>query len=385
LGISDLSRYDTLVNGLMTQQAQLQQLTVEQATGTTLQQPSDDPIGTGQLLGINLDLSGITAYQKNATQVQTNMNTEDSVETTLQQLVGSAESIAQGASSEPVGSSARTQSVNQLNQLLQQVVDMANTQVGDNYIFGGTKSSAPPMQVTSGNAPAVLGASFAPTVATAAAGPTAAAGVYQLTTDGSGDVTLTNESDPSQTQTVTGVTNGTASISFGSLGVTVTAGTGFSVGALNAQTIAVGTGYAYAGDTTQTQVTVGVGETIPTNHTGDQVFGNSIAALQGTIAALGTGTQTDVNTAATQLSQAQTQVTAIQSDGGVTLQQLAGITSGQTTQQAALETQQGNIDAISQTQVAVQLLSVQNALEASYEATGRIATLSLANYLPATS
>jgi flagellar hook-associated protein 3 FlgL len=368
----------------MTQQTQLQQLTVEQTTGTTLQQPSDDPAGTSELLGINLDLSGITTYQKNASLVQTNMNTEDSVETSLQQLLGSAESIAQTAATEQPGSTARTQTISQLNQLLQQVVEMANTQVGDAYIFGGTKTATPPMQAT-GTAPAVLGTSFSSTVATAATGPTAAAGVYQLTTDGAGDVTLTNESNPSQTQTVTGVTNGTGSIAFGTLGVTVTAGTGFTVAGLNDQTIAVGTGYAYGGNTTQVTVTVGTGESIATNHTGDQVFANSIAALQGTIAALGTGDSTAVNTAATQLSQAQLGVTAIQSDGGVTLQQLASIGAAQTSQQTSLETQQSNIDAVSPTQVAIQLLSVQNALAASYEVTGRIATLSLTNYLPASS
>jgi flagellin-like hook-associated protein FlgL len=85
------------------------------------------------------------------------------------------------------------------------------------------------------------------------------------------------------------------------------------------------------------------------------------------------------------LSQAQLGVTAIQSDGGVTLQQLASISAAQTSQQTSLETQQSNIDAVSPTQVAIQLLSVQNALAASYEVTGRIATLSLTNYLPASS
>jgi len=383
LGISDLSRYDTLINGIMTQQAQLQQLTIEQTTGTTLQQPSDDPIGTSQLLGISAGLSGIKTYQTNASLVQTNMNTEDSVETSLGQLLGSAQSIAQAAGSAPAGTPTRTQAVAQLNQVLQQIIDLANTQVGSSYIFGGYKSGSPPMQATGGNTPAVLSTSFTSTVATASAGATAAPGVYQLTTDAAGDVTLTNESNPSQTQMVTGVTNGTASISFGTLGVTVTAGTGFTVAGLNNQTIAVATGYAYQGDTNRPQVTVGAGLTIQTNHTGDQVFGESIAALQGTIAALGTGSPTAVTTATTPLLQAQTQVLGIQSDGGVTLQRLAAITAAQTTQQGALETQQSNLDAISPAQVAIQMLSVQNALVSAYAATGRIATLSLANYLPA--
>jgi flagellar hook-associated protein 3 len=383
LGVSDLSRYDTLINGIMTQQTQLQQLALEQSTGTTLQKPSDDPVGTQQLLGISLDLAGIQAYQKNAAIVQTNMNTEDSTETTLGQLLASAKSIAQGVASSPVGDPARTGALTQLNQLLQQIVDLGNTQVGDSYIFGGYKSDSPPMQTTAGNVPAVLGTSFAGTVATAAAGASASAGVYRLTTDTSGNVTLTNESNPAQTQTVTGVTNGTASINFGTLGVTLTSGSGFTVAGLNGQTIAVATGYAYQGDTNRPQVTVDTGVTIQTNHTGDQVFGNSIAALQGTIAALTTGSSTAVSTAASQLSSAQTQVLTIQSDGGVALQQLAGITASQTSQQSALETQQNGIDAISQDQVAVQLLSVQNALQAAYAATGRIATLNLTNYLPA--
>jgi len=384
LGVSDLSRYDTLLNGIMTQQAQLQQLTVEQTTGTTLQQPSDDPVGTDQMLGIALNLSGISAFQKNGTLVQTNMNTEDSVETALQQLLGSAQSIAQSAASAQPGTATRTQVVSQLNQILQQVVSLANTQVGDTYIFSGYKSNTASIQSTGSAAPTVMGTSFGGTEGTATASPTAAAGVYQLTSDGAGNVTLTNESDPSQTETVTGVTNGTPSINFATLGVTVTAGSTFTVGGLNNQTIAVTTGLAYMGDTNRPQVTVDTGVTLPTNHTGDQVFGNSIASLQGTIAALTTGNSNDVTTATSQITQAENGVAQIQSDGGVTLQRLAGITAAQTQQQSALETQQSNIDAISPDQVAMQLLSVQTALESAYAATGRVATLSLANYLPAT-
>ena len=384
MGISDLSRYDTLVNGIMTQQTQLQQLLVEQGTGTTLQQPSDDPVGTGQLLGINLDMASITAFQKNAAIVQTNMNSEDSTETALGQLLSSAKSIAESLSPAPPGDPSRATAIAQLNQLLQQIVNLANTQVGDTYIFGGFKSSAPPMQATAGNAPAVLGTSMAQTEATASAGATTSAGVYQLTSDGAGNVTLTNESNPSQTETVSGVTNATPSINFAALGITVTSGSGFTVAGLNGQTIGVATGYAYQGDSNRPEVAVDTGVTLETNHTGDKVFANAIAALQDTIAALSNGTSTAVSTAAAQISQAQTQVLAVQSDGGVTLQQLQLAAQAQTARQSSLELQQSNLDAITPDQVAAQLLSVQNALQLAYAATGRVASLSLANYLPAT-
>ena len=313
------------------------------------------------------------------------MNTEDSVETSLGQLLQSAQTIAQGVGTEPVGSTSRNQAISELGNVLQQMVSLANTQVGDDYIFGGTNSGTPPVQSTGGNASTVLGTSLTTgNIATASSTATAATGVYQLTSDGAGDVTLTNTSDPSATQTVTGVTNGTASINFGTLGVTVTAGSNFTVAGLNGQTIAVGSGVAYGGNTTRPQVTVGVGDTIQTNHTGDQVFGNSIAALQATIAAVEGGTQGDVSNAANQLSTTQTQVLAIQSDGGVTLQQVSSIGTQQTAQQSALQTQQSNLDAVSQDQIAVQLLQVQNALEASFEITGRISSLNLTNYLPST-
>ncbi len=383
MGISDLSRYDTLVNGLMTQQAQLQQLALEQTTGTTLQKPSDDPVGTSQLLGISANLAGLTAYQKNVTLVQTNMNSEDSVETSLGQLLQTAHTIAQGAAAAAPGDPSRVTAINQLNQVLQQIVSLGNTQVGDNYIFGGYATGQPPFQTGTGTNSAVLGTSLSPTVATASVGAATPPGVYQLTSDASGNVTLTNESDPTQTQTVSGVTNGTASISFASLGVTVTAGANFSVAGLNGQTIGVASGFAYQGDTNRRQVTVDAGLSIPTNHTGDQVFGNSIASIQGTIAALQTGNSPAVSTAAGQIGQAQSQVLAIQSDGGITLQHLQSIQTDQTNREATLQTQQTGIDAVSPTEVAAQLLNLQTALQAAYAATGRIENLSLVNYLPA--
>ncbi len=381
MGISDLSRYQTLVNGIMTQDSQLQQLAGELATQRKLNQPSDDPQGTGQVINISFNQAAITQYQQNQAVVQTNLDTEDSVETAVNQMLASAQSSAASAANSQPGDSTRTSAITEINDLLQQVVDLANTQVGSNYVFGGLKTDQPPMQATPPGTAGLVGTSLSATDGAVTVGSGAEAGVYELTTDGAGDVTLTNQSDPTQSQTITGVTNGTTALNFSTLGVTIAAGTGFTVAALNKQTIAVASGLSYQGDTNRPQALIGSGQTVSTNHTGDQIFGNTIAALQGTLQALQTGTSDTISSATTQLESTQTQVLGLQSETGVTLQTMQNTASTQSTQAASLSTQQGNIENINTAQVATQLLTAQTALSAAYEATSRVLGLSLANYL----
>lgn len=386
--ISNLGRQQQVLRDLQAQLTQLQTAQQQQATGKRVTRPSDDPAATAEILRTTAGLSAIAQFRKNAAAVRTQLGAEDAVATSLQQILTSAKNIAVGAAGSATGTSIRQMALNQLNLLIEQVRDLGNTQVGTAYIFGGQQTDAPPFQTTSTSTAAVAATTLSPTDATVAVGG-AAAGVYQLTNDASapGSVTLTNTSDPTQTQTITGVTGATTSLSFGALGITLTLGSGWApatattAGSLDGKTIAVTNGITYQGDTNQRTIETDAGATAPANHTGAQLFGNVLASLQALAAQIQNGTSTGVNTALDPVDHAQTQVLGLQAETGGILKHLDDVGAALTIRETTLVDRRRAAQDVDPTEAAIKLLNVQTSLQAAYAATARVMGFSLTDYL----
>ncbi len=385
--ISNMNQQQSLLRDLQARLVAMQEAQRQQATGKRIDQPSDDPAATAEVLRTTVDLSSIAQFRKNATAVRTNLSAEDAVETTLGQLLGDAKKVAIGAASALPTDPLRQSAITQLNLLISEVVDLGNTQVGGEYIFGGFRTDAPPFQKGAG--PAVTGSTVGSTEATVVLAGTAAPGVYQLANDVSapGSVTLTNSSDPTQTETITGVTAGTTSLAFATLGVTLNLGTGWSVatgtapGSLNGDTIAVANGISYLGDDNARQIEVDSGSQIVTNHSGGQLFGNALGALQALVQQLGSGTSAAVNGAVPTIDAAQQEALGLQTETGVILKQLDATSAAITSRETGLLNRRSTAQDVDPNQAAVQLLEAQNSLQAAYAATGRVLSLSLTDYL----
>jgi flagellar hook-associated protein 3 FlgL len=387
--VSNLSSQMQLLQSLQAKLADLQTAQQQQSTGNRVNRPSDDPAATAEILRTSSALGAIAQFRKNASVVQTSLNAEDAVETTLGKVLDAAKSVAIGAGSAAPSDPVRQAAITQITDLIRQVTDLGNTQVGTNYIFGGFKTGAPPFQTSTPAGGTFLGTTAAPAEATVTVAGTAAPGVYQLTNDPTapGSVTLTNLSDPTQTQTITGVTSGTTTLNFNTLGVSLSLGTGWSVatgvapGSLNGDTIAVGSGVTYQGDSNQRQVQVDGGTTITANHTGDQVFGNVIASLQALLGTLASGTTAQINSAVAVADTAQTQVLGLQAETGAILQQIDNIGTALTARETTLVDRKAAAQQVDPNEAAVRLLNAQNALQQAYAATGRVLSLSLTDYL----
>lgn len=386
--ISDLARQQQVLRDLQAQLSELQAAQQQQATGKRVTRPSDDPAATAEILRTTAGLSAIAQFRKNAAAVRTQLGAEDAVATSLQQILTAAKNIAVGAAGSAAGTSIRQTALTQLNLLIEQVKDLGNTQVGTAYIFGGHKTDAPPFQATASSTAAVAATTLSPTHATIAVAG-AAAGVYRLTNDVSapGSVTLTNLSDPTQTQTITGVTGATTSLNFGALGITLTLGSDWApataggAGSLDGHTIAVTNGIVYQGDTNQRTIETDAGSTVPANHTGAELFGNVLASLQALAAQIETGTSTAVNTALDPVDQAQTQVLGLQAETGGILEHLDDVGAALTVRETTLIDRRRAAEEVDPTEAAIKLLNVQTSLQAAYAATARVLGLSLTDYL----
>jgi flagellar hook-associated protein 3 FlgL len=132
-GISHLQRQET------TTQRQI-------SSGFRVQDASDSPSQTPELIGLGSALATSQAYQTNLARVQAETTSADAALSAAITLVESARSIAlQGASSTATDSD-RQNLANQAQSIQQQLISISNTTTEGRYIFGGDQDLSPPYQ-----------------------------------------------------------------------------------------------------------------------------------------------------------------------------------------------------------------------------------------------
>lgn len=128
--------------------ARLDKLNETISSGQKCNRPSDDPISSRVLLDIGDKLKAIDQYSSNIEKAtswlkftSTALNGMAGIINIAQKIVGTINT----GSSEP---GIRQSVHDQLVDLKKQIVDMANTQYGDQYIFAGANNTTPPFNNT---------------------------------------------------------------------------------------------------------------------------------------------------------------------------------------------------------------------------------------------
>ena len=114
-----------------------------QMKGTSLKRitrPSDDPIGNVETLNISSNQSDIKQYKRNINYALTQLSSTDKALEQLGDILLKAKEIAITQSSDFYGEGIRKNVSNEVNQLRNQALSIANKRVGQRFIFGGYKS-----------------------------------------------------------------------------------------------------------------------------------------------------------------------------------------------------------------------------------------------------
>jgi flagellar hook-associated protein 3 FlgL len=128
------------------QQEQINQLSQQISSGVTLSSPSDDPYDWAQAMNIN---QGLQEYNSILSGINFGTAWGKATESALSQLsdlVSQAQQIAISASS-TTGTTQSAALTSEVNGILQEAVSLANSQYGDQYIFGGTSTVSAPYSI----------------------------------------------------------------------------------------------------------------------------------------------------------------------------------------------------------------------------------------------
>jgi len=119
----------------------------EIASGQRITQPSDDPVAMARVLGLEAQKQGIQQFARNqgrAMQISQAIFGSLSGLKTISDRAGELGILGAGT----IGPDTYKAYAAEVNQLIEEAVQGGNTKLGSEYLFGGTKTDAPPFDVT---------------------------------------------------------------------------------------------------------------------------------------------------------------------------------------------------------------------------------------------
>ena len=146
--VTENIRFNTMVNNLFSAQSQYLEIMEKAATQKKVNRASDDPIAATKIIEIR---QGMAANE----QFKTNMNNADAwISATESKLSGAydllvdAQELALGQATATANASTRKIAAQSVQSLIDEMASLANSKLGDRYLFSGSRSDSEPFSTT---------------------------------------------------------------------------------------------------------------------------------------------------------------------------------------------------------------------------------------------
>ncbi len=114
------------------------------STGKRISDLSDDPVGLTQALNIKSALSNFDQLGRNITMGKSRLTATESAMSSVQELISDAKALCVQMASSNTGSAERISASESVENMLEEVISLANTELNGNYIFSGSKTDTVP-------------------------------------------------------------------------------------------------------------------------------------------------------------------------------------------------------------------------------------------------
>ncbi len=326
---------------IQSSQTNQDKLTQQLGTGDNILVPSDDVMGTVRSMDYRVDISSNGQYQTNINNATNNLNQTNTALTSISDTLTTISSLLGSVSS---GGAQGNQQVDasQASQLTNQLLDYANTKIGNDYMFSGFQTNTQPY----------------------------AAGTY----DYQGDTGLTNVLIGENTTMASNVP-GTDVLSYTQTSPYITQLSGGDTAT-----------YTNGGVTASGEPIVNVSITDANNNpVSNFSFSNAIQLTNMLSKAISNNDTTTIAALQYPLSQIQSQVNTAQADVGTRLSglqdQSTNLTQSTTNMQDSLST----IQDVDTATLGVEIQQANTALQALYSTSSQILPLSLFSFLQSSS
>ena len=376
--------------------------TEQLSTGLRVNQLSDDPSASANMVRSLAYSANVDQYTSNVSSVLPQMQSADSAISSVVTSLNSAVTLGTEGANGTETSANRQEVASQVQSILSSVIAQANTSFQGVYVFGGSDSTTPPFVSASTTYTSSQGSNASPLAATTAltAGSVttisdAATGETMTYQAAAGDTIATLQSAIASAVSAGTLSAGTSAtinangqLSIGTNSATAGIVVSSNDAVLGTMTAASGTevanAYAYVGSSGVNTVQVGDSMNVATNLPGNQLLTsgpNVIGALTNLITALQTGSTAQIGTATTAVFSGLTYVGQQRVPLDNTIGQLNDQESYLSQEKITLTTQQTSLVWISTADAATNLSQAQLDNSTVLAAAAKIMPQTLLQYL----
>lgn len=134
---------NNMLRNLNTSYNNMSKLQEQMNSGSKISRPSDDPVVAVKGMGYRVDLNKVEQYSRNLNDAHSWLDTTDeALDQVGTSLIRVQELITQAANDSNTDDDRKKIQV-EIGQIQQQMRDIANTKIGENYIFSGTHTDKP--------------------------------------------------------------------------------------------------------------------------------------------------------------------------------------------------------------------------------------------------
>jgi len=134
---------NNMLRNLNTNYGKMSKLQEQINSGSKISRPSDDPVVAVKGMGYRIDIDKIEQYQRNIGEAHTWLDSSDTALGLVGDSLHRVKELVVQAANDTNTADDRKKIAEEIKQIQEEFRDIANTKVGDNYIFSGTHTNMP--------------------------------------------------------------------------------------------------------------------------------------------------------------------------------------------------------------------------------------------------
>jgi flagellar hook-associated protein 3 FlgL len=380
--VTDRQQVDALITAIRGLRGNIFNRNEQIASGKRVNRPSDDPAAAERINQFRNVLRTTERRLATVNEGVGRLNLSDSVLETAGHTLQRAKELAIQMRNDSNTAVERRNAAQEVQQLILGLAGIANTQLNGRFLFAGSQTQTEPFVLGSANGSAGTGNTGGAMVgASVAIASALQPDSYQIIFSSSTQFDVQNLTTNQLVSSGNTYSSGTP-FSFDGLEVTLTDGGGPPVAG---DQFYVRVGYDYQGDSATINVEIGDGRTVETNVTGSQIFSGPnvdlFHNLQDFHQALVINDVQGIQTAIGQFDHSLSQVLDARANIGARVNRLDTIKDGLDLLNVSTQTLRSNFEDADFAQVATDLATLQNTLEASMSVLSRQFETNLLKFL----
>ncbi len=145
--VAQRTMYNSFVSNMNRTLSNYMESNIQSSSQKKINRPSDDPVGMARVLNYRAAITRNEQYESNSKDAVAWLRSTDSALTQAQTILSSLQEKAEQLATGTVTSENRKQTSYEIRQLFKQLVNIANTQYGDEHLFAGHKPASTPYEI----------------------------------------------------------------------------------------------------------------------------------------------------------------------------------------------------------------------------------------------